>query len=642
MNIQKYKDLLPFRSLKSRLYFGSGLLVAVFLMSNLLGFVGQEVLLSNFRDNQRAEQFAADLLELDQRACELKYKSESFVQTGAESQYQSAVQIQSALLSEIDLLATKTDQAVLLDFLRRMRVHIDEFGGELAMAASERKLRTSLLQVKLVNQEIEVDSAFAEMEEALKADVVNSDSHHLISAIRLYAIGRKRLLRYFIEPDSSQYEQMLDDLANCQSNLQDIELSSIGESIEASQSAIQLKQQLLDSIEQFTSLAVRAVQATRGYLYFVNVVMAGEISEFVHYSNQLKNFVSQQKLDNKATRDRVVLRGRMTRIFVSIATVFLATALAVRLSSKLFSPISRLTTTFRRLADGETIKSIPDALRDDEIGRMAQAAEVFSRNNEQTKKLLAHSQMLSEELSLKADALEVTNRELDNFAYVASHDLKSPLRGLRSLAQWVVEDCEAILGEESKEHLLKIQGRVDKMEMLLDDLLAYSRIGRFKIDSETVNVDKMVRSLIEIIDNPNNAKVSIDGRLPILQTHRQPLQQILLNLLNNAVKYNDKGSQGRINVSSWQAGENIVFQVKDNGVGFDPKFSDRVFQMYQRVSTMKVEGSGMGLAIVKKLIQSIGGTIEVESAVGQGAIFRFTWPQTIAQSPSFETSAVAV
>lgn len=637
-------------SLKHRLYIGTGLLVAVCLLSNLLGYLGQEYLLGNVRENERAEQITSDLLALDQYASDLKSKSESYVQTGSEAQYEAARLTQSILLDQIDDLQTKTDRDVLLDLLRRMRAHIDEFGDELTIAASERKIRTDLVQDGLIKQEREVDAAFANMEKRLMSSASIEDSQNLISAIRDYETAGKRLLRYFIEPDTRQYEQLLDELDRSQSKIRDINVAATADDSDApastafggdgseqvqAQAPIQTaKENLLRAIADFSSLTVRAVQATRGYMYYVNVVMAGEISEFVYYSNQLKRFVADQKQANQIARSNAIGRGRWIRIIVSVATVLVATVLAVRMSNQLFDPILSMTNTFRRLADGETVKLIPAAVRDDEIGRMAQAAEVFSRNNEQTRQLLAHSQILSEQLVEKANALEASNLELDNFAYVASHDLKSPLRGLRSLAQWVIEDCDETLAEQSKEHLTMMQGRVDKMEMLLDDLLAYSRIGRFKIKPETVDAEEMVRSLVDILDNPNRINVAIKGQLPVLETLKQPLQQIMLNLISNAVKYNDKSADGSVVVSCAEEADHVVFEIRDNGSGFPPKFSQRIFQMFQRGSTSSsnVDGSGMGLAICKKLVESVGGDIEASSVVGQGATFRFRWPKQISRT----------
>lgn len=231
----------------------------------------------------------------------------------------------------------------------------------------------------------------------------------------------------------------------------------------------------------------------------------------------------------------------------------------------------------------------------------------------------------TQELEQKNQELERSNRELDKFAYVASHDLKSPLRAIDNLAQWIKEDAGALLPEPSQEHLIKLQGRVRRMEKLLDDLLVYSRVGRLQYAPEMVDLKALLQNLIALLQPSADFTITVAEPLPTLRTQRVPLETVLRNLLDNAIKHHHR-ADGHVHLAAYDQGDWIEFVITDDGPGIDPQFHIRIFEVFQTLQPRdKVEGSGMGLAIVKKSIENQGGTITVESASGAGATFRFTW-----------------
>ena len=231
----------------------------------------------------------------------------------------------------------------------------------------------------------------------------------------------------------------------------------------------------------------------------------------------------------------------------------------------------------------------------------------------------------ADQLARLASALERTNRELDQFAYVASHDLKAPLRGIANLSQWVEEDLGALVPNATREHLNLMRGRVHRMEALIDGILEYSRAGRVSVEPETVDTGRLTRESVELLAVPPHVRIEIAPDLPTLVTERLPLQQVLLNLVGNAVKHS-RGADAVVRVHGAPADGRYEFRVTDNGPGIAPAFHDRIWGVFQTLEARdKVEGTGIGLALVKKIVEGRGGRVWVDSAEGHGATFGFTW-----------------
>jgi len=225
--------------------------------------------------------------------------------------------------------------------------------------------------------------------------------------------------------------------------------------------------------------------------------------------------------------------------------------------------------------------------------------------------------------------IEAANKELDEFAYIASHDLKAPLRVIDNASRWLEEDLQEQLTDETRDNMKLMRGRVARMEKLLDDLLQYSRIGR-KTDeryAELVTGDELMNNILGLLAPPQAFTVKVSPGFHDIKIRRMPLQQILLNLVGNAIKHHDK-KRGMIEVTVEDCGSFYAFAVKDDGPGIPQQFHDRLFKMFQTLKPRdQVEGSGMGLAMVRKYVDVYGGTLGLESAEGKGSTFRFTWPK---------------
>jgi PAS domain S-box-containing protein len=253
---------------------------------------------------------------------------------------------------------------------------------------------------------------------------------------------------------------------------------------------------------------------------------------------------------------------------------------------------------------------------------------VVAHGSDVTAQVLARREVerKAEELARVAAALEASNRELDQFAYVASHDLKAPLRGISNLSQWIEDDLGEALAGESREHMALLRGRVQRMEGLIDGILHYSRAGRARTAAERVDTGALAREAADLLAPPPGVVVEVAPGMPVITTERLPLQQVFLNLIGNAVKHSGARS-GTVRVSVRDDEGTCEFSVSDEGPGIAPEFHDRIWGMFQTLQPRdRVEGTGIGLSVVKKLVESRGGRVWVESAPGEGATFRFLWP----------------
>lgn len=220
-----------------------------------------------------------------------------------------------------------------------------------------------------------------------------------------------------------------------------------------------------------------------------------------------------------------------------------------------------------------------------------------------------------------------SNAELSQFAYIASHDLKAPLRGIQKLALWIAEDIGEALTPQAKEQFELLHKRVARLEAMLEDILRYSRVGRITEDPETISIGELLAQVASPVAMDGKFAVRYEGRMPVMTIHRTPLEQVFTNLIVNAVKHHDLGT-GTLTLGVIPRGRYYEFYVQDDGPGIPPQFHEKVFQIFQTLQPRdKKEGVGLGMAIVKKLVEWQGGRVWIESPVagGRGTAFHFLW-----------------
>ena len=223
------------------------------------------------------------------------------------------------------------------------------------------------------------------------------------------------------------------------------------------------------------------------------------------------------------------------------------------------------------------------------------------------------------------------NQELEQFSYVLSHDLKSPLRAIKTLIHFIKEDMEdedLKLPEEVEKNFDLIDGRVMRMENLIMSVLSYAQVGGSK-EVEWVNLNEIVQEVVEMIDIPSHFKLNISKDLPNVKINRVEVKQVVQNLMTNAIKYNDKENP-EIVIYPGLRKKNYLIHFKDNGKGIDPMFHDKVFNLFETLKQKEsFDATGIGLPIVKKVVEKAGGNIYLRSSVGEGADFILSFPKSI-------------
>ncbi len=276
------------------------------------------------------------------------------------------------------------------------------------------------------------------------------------------------------------------------------------------------------------------------------------------------------------------------------------------------------TITFVYTTSGRRYSQLDLTLAEDLCRRAALAVD--------NSRLFTELNRLTSVLGQTNAALEKRNQELDEFAYIISHDLKAPLRAIANLSTWIEEDISDRLTEETQHQMTLLRSRVYRMEALINGVLQYSRAGRMQNEVESVDVAALIADVVDSLAPPPTFTITVQPGMPTLTTERLPLQQVFANLIGNAIKHHHQ-TDGTVTISVQNEGELYEFLVADDGPGIAPEYQKRVFGMFQTLSEPnQVANTGVGLAIVKKIVEQKGGAIRLESQPGKGAKFYFYWP----------------
>ena len=251
----------------------------------------------------------------------------------------------------------------------------------------------------------------------------------------------------------------------------------------------------------------------------------------------------------------------------------------------------------------------------------------IARNVSERKQAEQRQAQLIQELERTNQEVKNINQELKDFAYIVSHDLKAPLRGIKTIAEWISTDYADKLDDNGKEQMNLLASRVDRMHNLIDGILQYSRVGRVEEEKVQINLNELVPEVIDTLAPPENIAITVENELPTITFEPTRIMQVFQNLLSNAVKYMDK-PKGQIKVDCVEEDGFWKFSVADNGRGIEEKHYEKIFQLFQTLSPRdESESTGIGLTVTKKIVELYNGKIWVESEPGQGSTFFFTLPK---------------
>jgi signal transduction histidine kinase len=378
---------------------------------------------------------------------------------------------------------------------------------------------------------------------------------------------------------------------------------------------------------------------------------------------ELMVIASSRKLSQKKYASYSTLSSLLVIMLIGLVVVSIISLMIT--NSTVIKPVSELSEVLDAVGRGQIVNYEMQMARKDEIGVIQQSTvtlikglkakadianaigkgnydielKLQGKNDKLGKALIEmrdnlKSSMLKEIESKKSLekytlSLEKKNKELDQFAYITSHDLKSPLRGINNLSEWIEEDMGSLMTDDSRGYFKLMRGRILRLESLINSLLKYSRSGKLGGEKEWVDSRDLVLNLLRIINPPSKHVIYFDDALPNVLAVRKDIEDVFYELLTNSVKYANV-NKPVINITYQQVDSKHKFCIADNGIGIAAEYHNKIFTIFQTLEARdKFESVGAGLAIAKKIVEENNGEIWVESEKGKGSKFYFTWQDSV-------------
>ena len=332
-----------------------------------------------------------------------------------------------------------------------------------------------------------------------------------------------------------------------------------------------------------------------------------------------------------ALYERVQIYALLALIIVGLSTV-LAYLLYTRLQRGISKPILALAETARAISDRQdfSVRAVKES--DDEVGLFTDAFnQMLNRIEAQSNAITSFNAQLEQRVIDRTAELEAANKELESFSYSISHDLRTPLRSIHGYVNILYDEYGPRLDEEAIRLIRIVQKNSQRMGRLIDDLLAFSRLGRKGLLKSSISMQDLVEGIVEEYkrEGKNPETTFIIHALPPAYADHSTIRQVWENLISNAVKYSSRQKESIVEIGSFEEGDEVVYYVKDNGAGFSMEYYDKLFGVFQRLhSEEEFEGTGVGLAIVHRIITKHDGRIWAESKPDEGATFYFSQPKS--------------
>lgn len=556
-------------------------------------------------------QLTAQVADLHRLALTYTYEGHRSAADQVKHSYQNLMQQIDHTLQH-DSLPVKT-------ILTTIKSRLESYYLAFVQLRRQRDLRQQLINVEFRNNANSVEALISElMEHTSNSLAMQLEFKSMLNTLLLV---EKNVFRYLDSLDASYINAAKHNLSHVVDRLNALNLLDY-----SSSSTIQ---QAIHKLDQYQQSYIEAVQHTRGYLYLINVVMAAEAYEINYQSKKLSSLITSEMRSKEVAIQNSQTEALNVLIISASLLLSLLIVLSYVIGQSISIPIIRLTETFRLLTSGSGDAKIFNSPVADEISELSQAAAAFRDKNTQTEKLLARSIQLTQALEKNRIALERSNDELEQFVYTVSHDLKAPLVTSMGFIGIIRKLADQGKYEQAIEKLDKVTLSIERMGQLTNDLLELSRIGRIDVDMKKIDLNVLLKQLAQSQQEQLQSaglQFVIQPGLPVIVGNESRILQLFENILTNAMKYVRNPEQApMLEIGSAIDQNSHLIYCKDNGPGIELAFQQKVFALFYRLDTQP-EGTGIGLAIAKKVMKSHGGDIWIESSGGKGTIFWLKFP----------------
>ncbi len=626
---------LDFLSLKTRISLGFTLICSLLVIIGLASYFGFVKSENQFLQFTKLSTQAEIHIDIERNVSELQRQVQQFTYEGHETAENKVYSLFETLNKDLIFAqkATTVEETkrIIGKMINHLKIYLETFNDVII----ERKLRFDLVQRKLRDNAKKVENIITEYIQIENEDKELTHSLKAQYVLNSILMSEKDILRYFNILDSSLIKKSKMSFIDIQANIDNLikeEESEAEISHKQDNKIIEIKllKNTQHMISEYERVFLRAVQATRGYLYLVNVVMAGEASEFLYNANKLKKLSADNMLNIQQTLILLIKRISLITGIITIVTVALGVILSWLVSRSITIPVTKITKTFKLLARGEYPASIPGHDFKDEIGDLSRAADVFKEKNRQTEHFLKESQILTKELEKNRKELARSNEEMEQFVYTVSHDLKSPLVTSTGFIGMIKDLADKGEYETAVNKLERVEKANSRMGQLINDLLELSRVGRVDLDKKNIDMNIILKNFKECLSHKlkkEQFELELETDFPTIYINESRTLQIFENLMSNAFKYaRGNHTKNSVKIGYLDSEKEHRFYVSDNGPGIPKEYHEKIFGLFTRLDN-STEGTGIGLSVVRKVMQFHEGRVWVESEIGTGTTFWLAFPK---------------
>lgn len=607
------------RSLKNKIIFVLVTLVSILLIQILLSYSVQSSLLNSQKLINKSYERVGTAHELERNVIDLQRNLLIFKETASETSvsrfHELMIQLEERLNTFENSIDNHKSTSTQKEMIVRMRAHITDYNENFSSVIEGRSQRNSIITDKIKHIYLKLDKIITNSTNNNNENNINKLKYHI-------ALSKTLIYKYLNSPDYELVNQFKKEISTIYTLTNPIKWQ--GDS----------PTPLLKTLKKYF---IKLAQITRGYVYLVNVVMAGSANEFLYLTKRLTEIVSEDQKTMVIQVKNHSTSSQLNANIVSVFSILIALLTGWFLSNRIILPIRKITDVFVMLTKDKSIVNIPGIQRKDEIGDLAKAANIFHSKNKQTSELLLSTQKMNEEqeklnieLATEKHNAEQAAKSKSMFLANMSHEIRTPMNGIIGLIDLTLKTNPT---EEQTKFLSKAAFSGQILMNVINDILDFSKIEAGKMDIESVefSVDQVIDNIISAIsvtlsEKEINFRITTNPEMPC-KLYGDPLRisQILLNICSNALKFTEKGLvHVNFNLEEKENEQFLLISIEDTGIGLTKEEADNIFQSFTQAdgsTSRKYGGTGLGLSIVKQLSELMGGTVSLTSKKGHGSRF---------------------